>query len=111
MDDNYFIDRETLGKFIDELIKKKALDVDSTEELNQLREKSIKALDDKIGMAIFGSFTKEQNAEFNQLLDQGTKDPAVFDEFFKKHDIDEEKIMTDTAKAFAEEFLGGENAE
>ena len=67
--ENTLIDREMLGQFIDELIKKKPLQVNSTEELNKMREDSIKTLDDKIGMAIFGKLTNEQNAELNQLLD------------------------------------------
>lgn len=106
--DNYLIDRETLGQFIDGLIKKKALDVSSADELNQLREAKIRELDDRIGMAIFGSFTKAQNDEFNQLLDQDAT-TEKYDEFFTKHNINEEKIMTETMQKFAEEFLGGQN--
>ena len=66
--DNTLIDRETLGQFVDELIKKKPLPTENPEEINTLREKSITALDDKIGTAIFSQFTQEQNIEFNRML-------------------------------------------
>ena len=67
--DNYLIDRETLGKFVDELIKQKTLSADLVEDSGALREQTIKDLDDQIAHAVFGRFTKEQNAKFNQLLD------------------------------------------
>lgn len=106
---DYLIDREVLEKFVDELIGKKTLPVDNIEELNNLREKSVKELDDKIGMAIFGEFTQAQNEEFNQLLDQNNENPDTYREFFAKHNINIEKITLDTMEAFAQEFLGGQN--
>lgn len=108
--DNYLIDRETLGKFVDELIKKKALPVNTPEELNNLREESIKSLDDKIGLAIFGSLTDEQNTEFNQLLDRADAEESDFENFFNKIGLDVEQKVTDTMNSFGEEFLaGGQN--
>ena len=109
--DNYLIDRETLGKFVDELIKKKALPVNTPEELNSLREESIKSLDDRIGLAIFGSLTDEQNTEFNQLLDRNNAGESDFESFFSKIGLDVERTITDTMNSFGEEFLaGGQNA-
>lgn len=107
--EEYLMDRETLGKFVDELIKKKALPVNNPAELNDLREKAMRSLDDKIGIAIFGRLTEEQNTEINQLMDSGTEDPNVFNDFFKKSGINIEQIMTDTMQGFAKEFLGGQN--
>lgn len=107
--DNYLIDRETLGQFVDELMKKKPLPANTPEELNTLREESIKTLDDQIGTAIFGSLTKSQLAEFNQILDQGEESPEVFQNFFQTAGIDLEKIITDTMQNFAAGFLGGQN--
>ncbi len=107
--DDYLIDRETLSKFIDELIKKKPLPVDSTEELNTLRENSIKALDKKIGMAIFTSLSDEQLDEYNAMLDQNEESPEVFDSFFEKAGLDLEQIITKAAEDYAKEFLGGQN--
>ena len=105
---DYLIDRETLAQFVDELIKKKALAVDNVEELNKIRKESIKALDDEIGEAIFGSLTEKQDEEFNQLLDHD--ETADYKDFFAKNNIDVEKIITDTMQNFATKFLGGQNA-
>ena len=86
--DNYLIDRETLGQFVDELMKKKPLPANTAEELNTLREQTIKSLDDKIGMAIFGSLTTPQLEEFNQILDRNEESPEIFQNFFQTADID-----------------------
>ena len=42
--DNYLVDRETLGQFVDELMKQKPLSADSADELKTLRENTIAAL-------------------------------------------------------------------
>lgn len=107
---DYLIDQEVLSQFVDELIKKKALPVNSPEELNNLRENSIKELDRRIGRAIFGRFTKEQNGEFNQILDKPGVTENDFQNFFEKHNFNIEKILTNTMEAFGKEFLGGQNA-
>lgn len=107
--DNYLTDREALGQFIDELIKQKPLDVANTEELNNLREESIKALDKAIGVAVFSHFTEEQNTEFNQLLDRDAPEED-YEAFFARTGLDLERITTDTMQKFAQEFLeGGQN--
>lgn len=108
--DNYLIDRETLGRFADELIKKKGVPADNAEAVDRTREEVIAALDDHIGMAVFGGFTPEQNTEFNQLLDQDDAPLEAYQEFFDKHHINVEQIITDAVKAFSTEFLGGQNA-
>ena len=108
--DNYLIDRETLGKFVDELINRRALPVNSPEELNTLREESIKSLDDKIGLAIFGKLTEDQNTEFNQLLDRTDAEESDYQAFFDKIGLDVEQTITDTMNSFGEEFLAvGQN--
>ena len=107
--DNYLIDRGTLGKFIDELIKKKPLPVDDVDELNKLREENIKLLDDEIGKAILAALSEEQREEFDQLLDSSEDSEDMFNEFFKKYDINLEKIITETMQTFGANFLGGEN--
>lgn len=107
--DDYLIDRETLGQFVDELIKKKALPVDSAEELNNLREESINALDKKIGIAIFTSLSDEQLDEYNAILDRDEESAEVFEDFFNKSGLDLEKIITDSMQSYAKEFLGGQN--
>lgn len=109
--DNYLIDRETLGRFVDELIKSKTLSVSSTEELNIKREEAIKTLDEKIGLAIFRKFTPEQNTEFNQLLDREDTTEATFENFFQKTGLNIEKIANDALAEFAKEFLGDQNAQ
>ena len=108
--EDYLIDRETLGKFVDGLIKQKALAVNSPEELNKLREAGIRELDDEIGVAIFSQLTKEQAEEYDKLLDSDEENPDVFREFFANAGIDVEEAMSEAMKAFGVRFLGGENA-
>lgn len=108
--DNYLIDRETLGQFVDELMKQKPLPANTAEELTALREQTIKSLDDEIGVAIFGSLSKPQLEEFNQILDREEESPEVFQDFFHNANIDLSKIIGDTMQAFSIKFLGGENA-
>ena len=108
--DNLLIDRETLGRFVDELIKKKPLAVNNPEELNNFREKSIKELDDRIALAIFGNLNDQQNAELNQLLDRPDTSETEFQQFFEKNNLNVEEAVTNTVRMFGREFLGGENA-
>lgn len=107
---DYLIDQEVLEEFIDELLKHQALPVDSPEELTRKREEAIRALDDKIGLAIFSRFTEEQGQEYEQLL--GGDDVSAEDcqAFFDKIGLDVDTIISDTMQEFAKEFLGGKNA-
>lgn len=108
--DNTLIDRQILGQFVDELIKQKPLPVNGAEELNSLREESIKALDDKICNAVFGRLTPEQDEELNDILDLGEdSSEEVFRNFFQNAGLNVEDIITNTMKEFATEFLGGQN--
>ena len=104
--DNYFIGREMLTGIIDNLIAKKTQPI---ENLDTLREESIKKLDDQIGRAIFSSLTKKQLDEFNVMLDQDGTDDQAFRDFFKRAGIDLEKTIMRAVQDFSEEFLGGEN--
>ena len=107
--DDYLVDRETLSQFVDELIKKKALVVDNVEELNQIRENSIMALDDQISTAVFSSLTQAQIDELNILLDQD--ESADYEEFFTKYNINIHEIVKNAMQDFANNFLGGQNEE
>ena len=107
--DNYLIDRETLGQFVDGLMKQKPLPASTAEELSALREQNIKTLDDKIGMAIFGSLTAPQLEEFNQILDRGEESPEVFQNFFQNAGIKLEEVIAKAISSFELEFLGGQN--
>ena len=107
--DNYLLDRQTLGQFVDELIKRKALPVDNAAELEELREREMKALDDKVFDAVFGRLNDEQAKELNQLLDNEEESQDVFADFFQNAGIDLEKIIEQTMQDFATDFLGGEN--
>ena len=107
--DNYLIDREILGKLVDELIQEKALPVNTPEELNALREEAIQNLDEAIGIAIFTKLTKEQYAKISQLSDYPDTPPEAFDEFFENAGLDINQIITEAIKDFSTEFLGGQN--
>lgn len=110
-EDNYLMDREALGGFIDELIKKKYPSGGISEDLASLRARSMKELDDQIGAAIFGSLTEEQDAELNRLMDQDAGNGQIYQDFFDKIGLDLEKITAQAMDKYAREFLGGKNAE
>ncbi len=109
--DNYLLDYETLGGFVDEIMKAKPMPAHTPEELNALREKNIKQLDDKICANLFGKLTVDQDAKLNQLFDSDESDPAVFENFFRENGIDLEKSIADSVKEFGAELLGGQNAQ
>ncbi len=107
--DDYLVDRGTLGRFVDELIKQKPLSINSTEELSNFREKCMKELDDQIGDAVFGNLTKEQNEELNGILDRDDDSVEEYQNFFKRAGINIEAIITTTMQRYAKAFLGGQN--
>lgn len=113
MEENYLVNRQDLARFVDELIKKKPLPVDTTEELENFRARTIDSLDDSIGLAVFGQLTDEQDAELNQLLDDKKSTEDDYDKFFSRIGLDISQTVQDTMTAFAEAFLaeGGAHAE
>ena len=113
MEENYLVNRQDLARFVDELIKKKPLPVDTTEELEQFRTNAIDSLDDSIGLAIFGQLDDEQDAEFNQLLEDKKSTEDDFEKFFSRVGLDIDKTVQDTMTSFATAFLaeGGAHAE
>ncbi len=106
--ENYLVERETLGKFVDNLIAKKHQPIG---DLDSLRRQSIKQLDDQIGKAVFGSLTKNQLDELNIMLDQGETDARAFQDFFKNAGVNLEQVITTVMQRFSQNFLGGENAQ
>ncbi|MDO4746977.1 MAG: hypothetical protein Q4A70_01360 [Candidatus Saccharibacteria bacterium] len=106
--DNYLLDYEMLGGFVDELMKAKPMPAQSAEELNVLREQNIKKLDDKVTTAVFGSLSDEQLLQMNELLDRDDSTPVTFASFFANAGIDMENIIAKAIQEFKTEFLGGE---
>lgn len=109
MDNEYFIDRATLEKFVDPLIPQKHPEASET-ELAQIREDSIKKLDDLIGDMIFSNMTSEQLEKINQILDDGNDDPDAICEFLDDNDINLEQKIAKALEQFKTEFLGGDHA-
>ncbi len=107
--DDYLIDRETLGKFVDELIKNKPVPVNTPEELNTWREQQMETLDNRISEAIFGRLNEEQLTELNQILDRNEESPEVFQQFFDNAGLDLPKIIENTMQSFSLEYFGGKN--
>lgn len=107
--ENYLIGRETLGKFIDQLIAQKYPNQPSS-SLEELRESNIKKLDDQISDAVFSSLDDTQLDEISAILDREENDPTAFQIFFKNVGIDIEQVITDAMTKFSQDFLGGENA-
>ena len=108
-EDNYLMDQEALGNFIDELIRRKYPTGDIPGEVDFLKRKSMKELDDQIGAAIFGSLTDEQDAELNRLLDQDPDNEQLYQDFFERIGLDLEKITSEAMENYAKNFLGGKN--
>ena len=107
--DDYLVDRGTLGKFIDELIKQKPLSVNSTEELNAFREKCMKELDNQISDAIFDGLTDEQNKELKSILDRDDDTTEEYQNFFNRAGINLVRTIASTMQNYAQAFLGGQN--
>lgn len=107
--ENYLIGRETLGKFIDQLIAQKYPNQPSS-SLEELRESNIKKLDDQISDAVFSSLDDTQLDEISAILDREENNPTAFQIFFKNVGIDIEQVITDAMTKFSQDFLGGENA-
>ena len=99
--DNYLIEHKTLSELVDALLSKK-YPGQSVESLNEIREKAIKDLDDKISADLFGALDKSQLAELDKLLDA--------QEYFKNAGINLEQRISQSMQDFSTEFLGGENA-
>lgn len=108
--DNYLLDYETLGKFVDEIMKTSPMPVNDTEELKALREENIKKLDDKISTAIFGSLNDEQLDQINNILDNDDGSQEVYENFFKEAGIDVQQVITKAVQDFSAEITGGQNA-
>lgn len=106
--DNYLVDRETLGQFVDALIKAKyeSQPVDTT----KLREDAIRVLDARISNAVFSDLDSLQLAELSHLLDDEEATETTFQNFFAKSNINLEQKITDVFATFRNEFLGGVNA-
>ncbi|MDO4611774.1 MAG: DUF5663 domain-containing protein [Candidatus Saccharibacteria bacterium] len=105
----YLVDRETLGQFVDALIAQKYQD-QPVPNFEALREDEIKKLDDRIGKAVFGNLTEVELAEINSIIDSDEDDEARVQEFFDSSSINLQQVIQNTLLAYKREFLGGENA-
>ena len=103
------IDRETLGQFVDEIIKQKYPTGQPAEEIAKFREQAIAVLDDRIGTALFGNLSLVAHDEIDELLKNPATPPEAFQAFFEKYHLDPTKIITDQMAQFKDEILGGEN--
>lgn len=106
---DYLVDRETLGQFVDALIAQKYQN-QPVENSETLRETLIEKIDDRILDAIFRDLSKQQLAEINVLFDRDEEDPAVFEDFFKNANINIRQKTAEALESFKAEFLGGNNA-
>ena len=107
MNDN-LIERETLGQFADMLVAQKYPQLPDSEK-HKIREQTIDALDERIGLAFFGSLTEEQLTEIERLLDNQDASEDDFEEFFQKNHIDLGTIIERVFENYKSEFLGGDN--
>lgn len=108
--DNYLVDRETLGQFVDALIKMKYENsITPPADVEKIKEDSIRTLDERVTSAIFNDLNDSQLAELSQLLDNELVTESAFQDFFAKSNINLEQKITDVFTNYKTEFLGGEN--
>ena len=103
--ESYLVDQEILEQFADHLLSEKYPDQPVSTHANTKKE-IMRALDHQILKDILGNLTKEQGAELNHLLDK-SENPAVFEAFFTRHNINLEEILKNTMVKFRNNFLEG----
>ena len=108
--DSYLVDETTLGEFVDSLLEQKYPGQPADAHAD-VKKEAIKALDYKILKAIFGQLTPDQGNELNRLLDQTDSDQSVFEDFFKRNNVDLEKVIAKELEDYREEFMRGGNDE
>lgn len=106
---DYLVDRETLGQFVDALIAQKSQN-QPTGNYDALREIMIQEADDRILDYLFRGLSRPQFDELNALLERDEEDPAAFETFFKNANIDLKQLITKALESYQTEFLGGQNA-
>ena len=109
----YLIDRETLGQFVDALIKQKYPEQpagEQAEAFEKYREQLIEVLDNRIAANVFGGLSYDAHNELDQLLDDPNTSPETFRAFFEKYNLSPEDIIKTTLEDYKTEFLGGQNA-
>ncbi len=104
----YLVEYETLAKFVDGLIAEKYPNRPA-EETKDLREDSIRQLDDAIYEEIFGELTDQQVEDLTKLLNDPSTPAERFQDFFKSVGINLEQRAASAMRSFANKFLGGEN--
>ena len=107
--EDYLIDRDTLEKFIDELLKEKPKTTNNVEEQNMVKEKMMQTLDDRINKAMLKSLNDEQLEELEQMLDRGDESPEAYSALYKNAGVDLESLISKEMESFGEEYLGGKN--
>ena len=108
--ENYLVDEAVLSEFVDTLIAEKYPGRPAT-DLAGFKKEAIKNLDHRIMKAMLGQLTPDQAKEFDKILDDKNADESVFADFFKKQNIDLEKVIMNTMVKFKDDFMkGGDNA-
>lgn len=105
--ESYLVDQAILEQFADYLIGEKYPDQPVSMHANTKKE-IMRVLDHQILKNILASLTKEQGAELNRLLDK-SENPAVFEAFFTRHNINLEEIIKNTMVQVRNNFLGGDS--
>lgn len=102
--ESYLVDEAVLGGLVDAILKEKYPN-QPVKDHADIKKNLVKKLDRQILKAIVGSLTPEQGNELNAVLEKDDQDPVVFENFFKDHDIDLEKVVTDAVVAFKNDFM------
>ena len=103
--ENYLVNRETLGQFVDDLITQKYQN-QPPKDVDSLRNKLITSLDDRITNSLFEDLSGPQLEEVNRLLDNERTSPATFLDFFEKAGVNLQQKITAATIDFKNEFIG-----
>ena len=107
--ENYLVDRETLGQFVDGLISQKYKNT-PPKNFDTLRDELIEKLDNKIALSLFNDLSDPELDEVNEMLDDEKTPPEAFLNFFRKAGVNLQQKTSSAIAEFKAEFLGGKNA-
>ncbi|MDO5452023.1 MAG: hypothetical protein Q4F56_02955 [Candidatus Saccharibacteria bacterium] len=108
MKDDYFIEYNTLANVIDSLVKQKYHDMPTPENIEAIREESIKSLDNQISKAFFDNLTDAQAAELRQMLSRNASQEEC-QKYLQGLDINMSEIIAKTIQDFGINFIGADH--
>ena len=103
---DYLLDRETLERFADDIIRQHpSSSSKAPEEIQSLREELITELDQKISNSIFDKLDDVHLQKFDAMLDKKETSKRDFKRFFKSAGINLNRVMFDAVIQVGKDYL------